>query len=182
MNYKDLQNYLNVLLHKKLIDIYYLPTLGILNNNMFVINFGENNLEYSIHAFSFVRVFYKDTILLTSSDEFFNLDYDELSEIVNDDDKFRQTLIFTRAEKLKIDLRNEYIKELLVKEHGDIIITFTNDYCLEILPDCSQKNYEYYRILKMIKKEEHFIVNCNKDRIIYSLNSDYKQDERSNNK
>ena len=103
--------------------------------DVMILNFGDE-IEYSLHIASFVRVVRDNEIIFTSSDIFFNSDYEQKS----DDD---ESLIDITIEDVRKLLIGETVADLEYNEIGDIKINLTNGFKIEIWTDCLFKNYEY---------------------------------------
>lgn len=151
------------LVGKRLINIFYQPTANIIaEDNMFVINFGSNKVEYSLHSFSYVRFRNSKHILLTSADEYFSPKYTHLTdEEIYSQDGFEKSLIPVRIKNVKQLLKNARVVKVTVKDWGDIEINFDNEIVLEVSIDCSYEDYEYYRFIDVLKKR-HYVVTFKK--------------------
>lgn len=151
------------LVGKRLINIFYQPTANIIAvDNMFVINFGSNRVEYSLHSFNYVRFRDNKDILLTSADEYFSPEYTHLSdEEINSQEGFEKSLIPVRIKNVKQLLKNAKVEKVEVKPWGDIDIRFDNGIVLEVSIDCSYEGYEYYRFID-VKNKKHYVVNFKK--------------------
>lgn len=110
--------------------------------DVMILNFGDE-IEYSLHIASFVRVVRDNEIIFTSSDIFFNSDYEQKS----DDDG---SLIDITIEDVRKLLIGETVTDLEYNEIGDIKINLTNGFKIEIWTDCLFKNYEYFRFIEYL--------------------------------
>lgn len=150
-------NCMSALVGKKFDSIFYQPVQNILSDdNMFVINF--ENKKYSLHSFCFTRIIRKDSILLTSSDEYFDKNYNKLDiEIYEENlqNEFRDSLVSKSCEAVRNFLYNAKVESVLINDVADITIKMDNDALIEIRPDCLYNNYEYYRF---INEHAHHIV------------------------
>jgi len=162
-------NFIYSFVGKKLIDILYQPVAGILSDgNVYILNF-EN--EYSLHIFCFMRIHQNGKILLTSSDEYFNVSNEKLTdeeyrESLNN--KFNNTLLLKNIKLVKKLIKNIPIKTILVNDVADIIIELESNIVIEIKPDCLYNNYEYYRIFSLKKHSVHHVVSFIDGNILYS--------------
>lgn len=161
--------YMQILVEKKLKDIFYQPVNEILSEeNMLVFNFG-NTIEFSLHVFCFCRIIMDGKILLTSSDEYFDENYNKLSLNKYNkalQNKFKNTLMTKNCLLVKNILKKAIVKELLVNSVADIRIIFDNNVILEIIPDCLYSGYEYYRFFKYKCDDRHIVVMCKDGEII----------------
>lgn len=143
-------------------------------NNMFkqldmlIINF-DKPIRASIHARCFVRVFKDNTILLTSSDEFFDKNGNELEANTNGTHACtEESLLDINIKRINKLMNGEFVTEVIVSDIKDITISFSNGVKIQILPDCLMKDYEYYRFIKFIPflddelknyHSEHYVVS-----------------------
>ncbi len=147
--------------------------------DMIIINFGEP-IKISIHALCFVRIFKDSTILLTSSDEFFDKNGNELKEhaSTNTYSHTDKSLLDINIKKVNKLLKGEVVTKVNVSDLKDVTITFGNDVKVQILPDCLMKDYEYYRFIKFIPyldeeqkryQSEHYVVSNNNGIVVGSM-------------
>ncbi|MDR1697441.1 MAG: hypothetical protein LBR37_00785 [Erysipelotrichaceae bacterium] len=156
------------LVGKEFNDIFYQPTKDIVfDTNMCVINFGNEN-EYSLHVFCFLRITKNSSILLTASDEYFAPDYTRLSlEAAENRQAFENSLLEKNLVNIKKLLKNAVVKKILINRAKDTTIVFDSGIKIEITIDCMFENYEYYRIMKRIdKNEEHYVVKFKKGKVV----------------
>lgn len=123
--------------------------------NMLIINFGDEITD-SFHINCLVRIINGNRLLLTSADEYFTADglqksdddYNTLeqNEIINDPN----SLLAKNIEKVNKILRGEEVTRIKVSPCKDVYIYFANDVIIQILPDCLEKCYEYYRYIKFV--------------------------------
>lgn len=141
--------------------------------DMVILNFGDE-IEYSLHISSFVRVSQKGKILFTSSDVFFNTDYTRQS----DEDK-SSCLIDKNIEVVRNVIVGELIINLDFNELGDVKIYLSNDCKIEIITDCLFKDYDYFRFIKFFPHysetdeftSRHFIFTFDGDKFIFKEDS-----------
>lgn len=135
---------------------------------MCVINFGDD-IKYSLHIFSFVRITQKDKLLLTASDEFFDKDYNRLDI---PDESFEDSLLNINVLKVKEILKNSILIKIKVSEFNDLELIFDNGVVVEVGIDCMYNNYEYYRFIEFIPDFEnstkaiHHIVKFKNQKIV----------------
>ena len=161
---------LKQLIGKSVSNIFYQPVAGILAyTDMFVVNFGEK-IDDSLHIFSFFRVINKDKIILTSSDCFFDENFDRLSSELADksrDELFNGTLLHSNIQRVKDTLNHAKVVNAYCNNVGDVIIEFDNSTIMQILIDalCDQ---ECYRLIHYFDNHsEHEIVECRKAQLYY---------------
>ena len=141
----------------KVNEIYFQPTAGLLSDdNMFVFNFVGKEKIFSLHCFTFLRVIEKDQIILTSSDEFFDIEYHKIAEQSNDDFTER-SLLKLRIDKLKDRLKNNAVKNVVCHKSGDVTIIFSSAITMSLYIDCHYCEYEYYRLLDLTKENKYLV-------------------------
>lgn len=164
-------NCLNQLIGKSVKDIYYQPVAGILSYvDMFVVNFGEK-AETSLHVFSFFRVTDKGGILLTTSDCFFDNNFERLTSELSDEareDHYKGTLLASNIEKVKGLLKNSKVINAYSTDIGDVIIEFDNSIKMEVIID-ALCNQECYRFISYTENpSQHNVVTYNNGILFYN--------------
>ena len=159
---RKLISFFKKLIGCKLCDIIYQPTAGILSDdNMFVFNFKGENDFLSLHVFAFARIRKRENILVMSSDEFFDENYNKITDYSNG--AFLEgTLLKKRIESIKESSKEMTVKNVMLKSCGDLYVYFSNDMVLEIEIDCHYQDYEYYRLID-VNNENNYIVLQFKD-------------------
>lgn len=153
---------LDFLIGTSFADIIFQPTAGIIApDNMFVINFKNENTLYSIHAVCFVRIHKGNRFLISSSDEFVDENHSTLME-----DNIDKSILKTNITKTKCALAKEKVESAFIEECGDLIISFSNDIKLMVTPDCCIEGFEYYRILDYKKLRPLILVTCHEDKVV----------------
>lgn len=135
------------LIGKKFKEIFFAAVSGILSNvDMLVFNFNTENL-LSLHVFSFVRIVKNNRILLTSSDMYFNNEYEQLKYEECQSDSIENTLLQKNIDSINQILANRTVIKAYITKLGDIRILFDNNVKIEVIVDAVYKNYECYRLL-----------------------------------
>ena len=167
---------LKELIGKSLKDIFYQPVAGILAYvDMFVVNFGHEEIEMSFHVFSFYRVISNNNILLTSSDCFFDKNFERLTQKKEDrarNNLYKGTLLSSNIERVKKLLKNAKVSNAYSTNVGDVIIEFDNSVTMEIFIDavCDQ---ECYRLINYTENSsQHHIVEYKDGKLFYDIHSD----------
>lgn len=101
----------------------------------------------------------KDRILLTSSDEFFDVDGSSMDGSGSCNQTNQSDLLSLNLQVVNKILKNHKVKEFEISELQDITITFDNDVKFMIFPDCLMKNYEYYRFIEFVPHWDDNIKN-----------------------
>lgn len=143
---------------KRLIDIFK-------QLDFYVLNFGEDCLEYSIHTYISPRITHDSKILLTETDEFYNKDYALLSEEeYNKDELHINSLLATTRQKVKKKLKNVKVARVDVSPVADIKILFDNNTCIDIFHNCSALDCEHYSFFKCKDYSfPHYVIHQKKD-------------------
>lgn len=162
---------LHEIINQEISDIFYVPTSGMISDsNMFVINFGKD-ANYSLHTFTLLRVVYKNQIILTSTDEFFSVNYEPLTtEDISKQKMFEKTLLHKNIKRVKKLLSNLTVSHIGVSDLGDVTIDFDKDISIQIILDCLSNNHEYYRFI--IFKENivyHHVLKFENKTIVYEV-------------
>jgi hypothetical protein len=151
-------------------DIIYQPVAGLLSDgNMFVINL-KNNTSYSLHTFCSLRIIHNGEIVLTSSDEYFDKNFNKLDAKDYEaacGNKFINTLLSKNISYVKRLLKSSKIQTISISETADIKIVFDNNVTFEIVPDCLYEGYEYYRFIDAT--HNHYVVGFNNKAITCSV-------------
>lgn len=164
------------LIGKPIKDILYQPVADVLACvDMFVINFGYEEIEMSFHVFSFLRVIDKNNILMTTSDCFFDNDFERLSsqrEEYERNNLYKGTLLYSNIERVKGILKDAKVSKAYSTDIGDVIIEFDNSVIMEIRIDalCDQECYRF--IIYTEDSSQHNVVECKKRQIYYELIAD----------
>lgn len=108
--------------------------------DMMILNFG-NEIEYSLHISSFVRILRGNEIIFTSADVFFNPNYEQKS----DSDDYLIDITIENARKLLIGAN---VVDLDFSELGDVKIKLSNGVVIDIITDCLFNDYEYFRFIE----------------------------------
>ena len=144
------------IVNSQFLEIIFQPTKNIISpSNMFVINFAKNRRIYSLHIFCFLRIMKNQKILLTSSDEFVNLNY-KISEFYNNTEESLLTHNISNVNKI---LYNSRINFVDFYECGDLIIEFNENITIEVRPDCLVDQFEYYRLFEYGKENKKTVVS-----------------------
>lgn len=159
--------YFSKIVGSKITDIFYQPLESILGDDVFVFNFGFNNKSdtYSLHVMSFVRFTQNNKILLTSSDKYFFKDYVS-TDCEPFDVNFSKTLLCENIRIVRSLLDQAKVKSVEASNVGDVCIIFDNKVMLEISIDCLKKDYEYYRLIDLSRKNYQVIVCCDMGNIV----------------
>ena len=142
-----------------LISVFYQPTEEILGDNILILNFGENDKKTmaSLHIACFAKAVQGNQILFTMADEYFNANYQRISDL--EQEGIADNLIAHTLQVLKEKTDKVKIISACVSLSGDICIQFQNDVVIYVCPDCMFQGYEYYRFLDFKqKKNVHYIV------------------------
>lgn len=152
---------------------------------LFIINFGEQ-IKYSLHIASMVRIYRENKIILTTSDEFFTKDGLEKSSERYQQLDAKCILTDTKdllAKNLKIVntlLKNAYVEKVETTKCMDLFIHFNNNVVIQIFPDCLAKNYEYYRFIEFMPAlsddsnkytSEHYVLLNDNGELIFKRES-----------
>lgn len=140
---------------------------------MIIINFGDE-IEFSLHTYAFFRIKNDKEILLTSNDEYYTPDYKFITKRAYKKDKLRKNcLLNLNIEKVKLLLKNSFVREVRIFNNGDIIIIFDNDIKFEIIIDRLSQNYEYYSFIKFtpnynapVRESSHTIVSFKNSQLV----------------
>lgn len=166
---------LKELIGKSVNDIFYQPVADILAYvDMFVVNFGHET-EISFHIFSFFRVISNNDILLTTSDCFFDKNFERLTPEETDyerDNLYKGTLLHSNIKHVKSILKGARVSNAYATDVGDVIIEFDNSVIMEISID-ALCNQECYRLITYSENSsQHNIVECKNGKIFYCVVSD----------
>ena len=164
---------LKKLVGKSVSDIFYQPVADILANvDMFVVNFG-NEIEISFHIFSFFRVISNNDILLTTTDCFFDKNYQMLESEQAENERnnlSKDTLLQSNIERVKNILKDAKVINAYATNIGDVIVEFDNLVSMEVIID-ALCNQECYRLITYTKNlSQHNIVECKNGQIFYTKN------------
>lgn len=123
--------------------------------DLIIINFGDP-IRYSLHIGCAVRICQGKRIIFNVSDEFFDQNglpksdrvYEQLESegYINDP----CSLLSKNIELVNGFLKEQRAKKVKVSEWKDLLIDFDNGIEIQIMPDCLQKDFEYYRIIKFV--------------------------------
>lgn len=151
---------------------------------MFIINFGDE-IEFSLHTYCFCRIRSEKEIILTSNDEYYDLDYNYLSdEDYEKDELHEKTLLNSTIKKANRLLKNSVVSKVVVNNNADILIEFNNGIIFETLIDRKSQDFEYYRFIKFVPSYEeihkknirskgpHAIVSFKDKKIVFQLLND----------
>lgn len=156
---------LNFLKNLKLKNIIFQESTRITPpDNMFLINLGKEEIDYTICAYCFVRVRKDKKLILTSSDEFVDKNHNRLYV-----DDYKKSIVFLNVKKAKSFLKNEIIVNAYINSIGDLILEFSNDYYIELSIDCCINFYEYYRILELKTDKTKLIVKYINDEVTLEM-------------
>ncbi len=151
---------LKKIIGKKLNDILYQPTDDVLGDNIFVLNFGVGTV-FSLHVSCFFRVVFKEKILLTSSDQYFD---DEFKRLSFEEYEKERTSKYTHINKnisfVKKLLLNALVQSVAISPTADLTINFDNGLQFDIIIDCLFQGYDYYRLISVNKDNDnmHYVV------------------------
>ena len=145
---------------KQLVDIFK-------QLDFFVINFGEKETEYSLHTYAYPRISYKQKIILTGTDEYYDKEYHLLSsEEYEKDELHTNSLLFVTSQKAKDLLHDSKIVQVDVSPIADIKIFFENGAQIDIFPNCSEQDCEHYSFFKYRDYSfPHYVVRQKRDTI-----------------
>lgn len=151
--------------------------------DMLIINFGDKITD-SFHINCLVRICNGNKMLLTSADEYFTCDglqkskddynFLEQNEIINDPN----SLLAKNIDKVNKILRGETVTRIKVSLHKDVYIYFANNVIIQILPDCLEKGYEYFRYIKFVPcwdeklnnfKSVHYVAINNQGEVQFNI-------------
>jgi hypothetical protein len=157
---------------KSVNSIFYQPVADILAYvDMFVVNFGEPP-EISFHIFSLFRVISKNSILLTTTDCFFDNNFERLTSEKAENERnsfYKDTLLYSNIERVKSALKDAKVSNAYATDIGDVIIEFDNSLTMEIRID-ALCNQECYRVISYTEKPStHNIVTCNNGKVFYDI-------------
>ena len=163
---------LKELIGKTVSDIFYQPVADILAYvDMFVVNFGCKP-EISFHIFSFFRIIDKNSILLTTTDCFFDKNFERLTseqECNERNNLYKGTLLYLNIERVKSILKDAKVINAYSNDIGDVFVEFDNSIVMEIMID-ALCNQECYRLITYNKKSsQHNIVECKNGQIFYDI-------------
>ena len=117
--------------------------------DFYVINFGDEDIEYSLHTYAPPRIGYESKILLTGTDEYYDKNYKLLSEEDYEKDELHtQSLLALTTRRVKKFLKDVRVEKVEVSSYADIKIIFENGACIDIFPNCAELNCEHYRFFK----------------------------------
>ena len=166
---------LKELMGKSVKDIFYQPVADLLAYvDMFVVNFGHKP-DVSLHVFSFFRVLNNNNILLTTSDCFFDENFERLTpekEEYARQNCYNGTLLRVNIERVKNILKDAKVINAYSTNIGDVFIEFDNSVTMEISID-ALCNQECYRLITYTgNSSQHNIVECKNGRFFYNIISD----------
>lgn len=146
---------------KRVNGIFYQPTKSILGSNFYVINFGNNN-QYSLHVATLLRIRQNNTIIMTSNDEFLAPDFNILDSSQKQE-FYEKSLLAASIKNAENILNSAYVESININDIGDICIQFNNDIYIDILIDCQENNFEFYRFIMFNEDDldRHIVVNIN---------------------
>lgn len=123
--------------------------------DLIIINFGAP-IQYSLHIASAVRVCHGNKIILNLSDEFLTKEglpktqevYERLEKegFINDPD----SLLATNIALVNQLLDGKTVEKVKISKWQDLTITFPGDIEIQIMQDCIEKDFEYYRFIEFI--------------------------------
>lgn len=123
--------------------------------DLIVINFGDP-IQYSLHVASAVRVCHGDEIILNLSDEYFtkeglpksNETYERLEEegYISDPN----SLLASNIARVNSLLKGKIVKKVGVSRWQDLTLSFSEDLVIQIMQDCLEKDFEYYRFIEFL--------------------------------
>ena len=158
---------LNMMKNVQFYNIIFQPTKGVFApDNMFVINFLKEDKIISLHVFCFLRIVVNNELLLTSSDEYVDLSYKQLSN----GETWENSLVKANISKVNKLLKNTCVESVNLLECGDFIIQLPNKIKIEVRPDCLLDGYEHYRLFEL-EDFSHSIKIINKDRKVFYCNA-----------
>lgn len=120
-----------------------------------ILNFGDS-IKYSLHVACNVRICHRDKVVLNTSDEFFTKEgiqkteevYERLEKegFIYDPD----SLLAENIKKVNKLLDGKTPRRVKVSKWKDLIIKFADQIEIQIIPDCLERDYEYYRFIEFI--------------------------------
>ena len=135
---------LDEIISSKFSDLIFQPTQNLISpTNMYVINFVKEKKLYSLHVSCFLRIVLDNQILLTSTDECFDINYNPISKYSEKD-----SLVNYNISCVKQLALNSTISTITISKCGDLVITLSNNIAIEVIPDCLMNSFEYYRLFE----------------------------------
>lgn len=133
--------------------------------DLIVINWGFP-IQYSLHVASAVRVCNGDKIILNLSDEYFTkeglpksegtYEYLEKTGYINDPN----SLLASNIAKVNCLLKGKKVQTVEVSRWKDLTIWFSDDIVVQIMQDCLEKDFEYYRFIEFLPHYEKDLEKC----------------------
>lgn len=138
--------------------------------DLLIINLGDP-IKFSIHIACAVRICQGGKIVLNVSDEFFTEDGS-----VKDDEVYKQlekdgmindpnSLLAANIKKVNYLLKGKTINDIKVSKWFDLILYFDDEIEIQIMPDCLERDFEYYRLIEFFPfydseqyQSTHFVV------------------------
>ena len=141
----------------RLYALFQQPTAGVISVvNMFVINFKNSNEFFSLHTFCFTRFIDGEKIVMTSSDEFYDTEYNQLEQS-NDNDNLLKKNMKNIIRKHK----GAKVTSVAVTETGDVTVCFDDGLKLEVIIDCLFNDFEYYRFFDVDNEDRNLVMEFN---------------------
>lgn len=133
--------------------------------DFFIINFGDKDIEYSLHTYAPPRISYESKILLTGTDEYYDKNYKPLSEEDYEKDELHtQSLLALTTRRVKKLLKDVRIEKAEISPYADIKIVFENGACIDVFPNCAELNCEHYRFFKYNDSSSpHYVIRQKKN-------------------
>ena len=129
--------------------------------DFFILNFGEE-VEYSLHTYSFLRIIKDKVILLTSADEYYYPSHERmLAKVYKKDEMHEKSLLRLNIEKTKTALENAVVKEVVVTDTADLYIAFDNKVIIQVLIDYLCQDTEMHRFFKCKSEDSnnpHYVI------------------------
>lgn len=161
----------NMLLGENFVELFQLGKL-------LIINLGAG-IKVSFHIACLVRVIHKNNIILTSSDEFFDFDGNELVEssdstVLKKDLYNPCSLLTSNINKVNALLKGAKIKKIRNSRIGDVELIFDNKAKIQIYIDYAAKCMECYRIIQYLPNYEskvesriskHMVTICDRGKV-----------------
>ena len=127
----------------KLTNILFQPTKGLISpDNMFVLNFENSNTLLSLHVFCFLRIMMNNRLLLVSSDEYVDTNYN----LIDLEVPTKESMVYKNATNVQRKTSHAVVTQATLMKSGDVLIKLSNDIIIEIFIDCNVDGYEYYRL------------------------------------
>jgi hypothetical protein len=149
-------------------DIYFQRCFGLLNN-LFVLNFGRKNAEFTIHCSCFLRFVNNEKVLMTYNDLFLDKKGHEMSiKKYRSQETYEESLLSTNISFLIEALLGSFVSDVIGTNFGDLKIVFSNGIACEIINDTHEEKFELYRFFDLNdEKAIHFVISNQGNRIIF---------------